>query len=61
MNTSNLLLFKERKIKAKDIFRIDHIDNAEAYNFVRQYHYLGDAQFFAMYAYGLVERESPIN
>lgn len=58
MNTSNLLLFKERKIKAKDIFRIDRIDNAEAYNFVRQYHYLGDAQFFAMYAYGLVERES---
>ena len=58
MNPENLQLFKERKIKAKDIFRIDIIDKVEAYNFVKKYHYLGDAQFFSMYAYGLIERES---
>lgn len=58
MNKLNLQRFKERSIKANTIFRIDNIDKVEAYNFVRKYHYLGDADFFSMYAYGLIERET---
>lgn len=45
--------FKDRKIKAKDIFTIKRIDKKEAYEFIRQYHYLGDAKFFCKFAYGL--------
>lgn len=58
MNQDNLQLFKDRMLKANSIFRINPINNAIAYNFVKQYHYLGDAKFFAMYAFGLYERES---
>lgn len=58
MNDAKLQLFKDRQIKAKDIFRIEPIDKGEAYNFVRKYHYLGDTKFFSMYNYGLIERES---
>ena len=46
-------LFKERKIKAKSIFTIERIGKVEAYDFVRKYHYLGDAKFFCVWAYGL--------
>lgn len=46
-------LFKERKIKAKSIFTIERIGKVEAYEFVRKYHYLGDAKFFCVWAYGL--------
>ena len=46
-------LFKERKIKAKDIFTIKEISKNEAYEFVRKYHYLGDAKFFCVRAFGL--------
>lgn len=45
--------FKNRQIKAKAIFKILRIDKATAYSFVRTYHYLGDARFFAKYSYGL--------
>lgn len=45
--------FKNRVVKAKDIFEIREIDKVSAYNFVRKYHYLGDAKFFAKYSYGL--------
>lgn len=45
--------FKNREIKAKEIFKIREIDKPMAYEFVKQYHYLGDAKFFAVYSYGL--------
>ena len=45
--------FRNREVKAKDIFVIRLIDKPIAYDFVRRYHYLGDAKFFSKYAYGL--------
>lgn len=46
-------LFKNRAVKAKNIFQIEEITKIEAYEFVRQYHYLGDAKFFCAQAFGL--------
>tara|TARA_R110000787_G_scaffold284293_1_gene397856 strand:+ start:632 stop:1402 length:771 start_codon:yes stop_codon:yes gene_type:complete len=48
-----ILQFKNREIKAKKIFRIKEIDKKTSYAFIRQYHYLKDAKFFAKYSYGL--------
>lgn len=45
--------FKERKIKAKDIFSISVISKNEGFDFIRQYHYLKDAKYFAKFSYGL--------
>ena len=45
--------FINRELKAKDIFTIDFIEKTVAYDFVRKYHYLGDAKFFAKYCIGL--------
>jgi hypothetical protein len=45
--------FKNREVKAKDIFDIREISKELSYDFIRQYHYLGDAKFFSMYNYGL--------
>ena len=45
--------FKNREKKAKDVFLILEISKSLAYDFVREYHYLGDAEFFAKYAFGL--------
>ena len=45
--------FKNRKIKAKEIFEIRPITKPEAYEFVKTFHYLGDAKFFSMYSFGL--------
>lgn len=45
--------FKNREVKAKDVFSIMQIDKALAYAFVSTYHYLGKAEFFAKYAFGL--------
>lgn len=45
--------FKERKIRAKDFLKIVEIEKEVAYDFVRKYHYLGDAKFFSKYSYGL--------
>ena len=46
-------LFKNRLVKAKEIFYIEEISKTEAYEFVRKYHYLGDAKFFCEQAFGL--------
>ena len=51
--SNDFLRFKERDVKAKDIFRISEIPKNTAYNFVSQYHYLGKAKFFAIFSYGL--------
>lgn len=48
-----ILLFSHREIKAKDVFYIKEISKPEAYEFVRKYHYLGDAKFFCQQAFGL--------
>ena len=45
--------FKERRVKAKDIFQIQQIEKMLAYDFVRRYHYLGKTDFFAKYSFGL--------
>ena len=51
--TEDFELFKARSVRAKDIFTIEEITKMEAYEFVRQYHYLGDAKFFCAQAFGL--------
>lgn len=48
-----ILLFSHRKIKAKDVFYIDEISKNLAYDFVKKYHYLGNAKFFCEQAFGL--------
>jgi hypothetical protein len=48
-----ILAFKNREIKAKHIFGIKEITKGEAYQFVKDYHYLKEAKFFAKFAYGL--------
>ena len=48
--------FRNREVKAKDIFDIREVSKEIAYDFIRQYHYLGDAKFFSMYNYGLFIR-----
>lgn len=45
--------FKNRECKAKDIFYIKEISKTNSYEFVRKYHYLGDAKFFCVQAFGL--------
>lgn len=48
--------FKNRECKAKDIFYIKEISKPTSYEFVRKYHYLGDAKFFCVQAFGLFYR-----
>lgn len=50
---ADVIEFKNKGIKAKSIFSISEISKNVAYDFVRQYHYLGDAKFFCHKAYGL--------
>ena len=51
MNKELIEEFKNREIKAKQIFVIDEISKNEAYEFIRKYHYLGDAKFFCKILY----------
>ena len=51
--TQEIELFKNRDLKAKNVFYIKEISKPCAYNFVRQYHYLQDAKFFCEQAFGL--------
>ena len=50
--------FKGREIKAKEIFDIHGISKELAYEFVRKYHYLGDAKFFCVQAFGLFYKKT---
>lgn len=52
-----IIAFKERKIRANKIFSIREIGKADAYDFVRRYHYLGDAKFFSVHAFGLIYKD----
>jgi hypothetical protein len=48
-----VLLFKERKLKAKEVFTLKEITKKEAYNFILKFHYLGEAKFFSKYNHGI--------
>lgn len=50
---SRIEKFKNRELKAKELFSIEPISKKEAYGFVRDYHYLGAAKFFASHSHGL--------
>ena len=50
---ADLHKFKNRELKAKAVFTLRPLSKKEAWAFVTQYHYLGDAAFFASYSYGL--------
>ena len=50
---TDIQLFKDRQMKARELFVIMEIAKPLAYDFVREYHYLGNAEFFAKYAFGL--------
>ena len=52
--------FRERKVKAKDVFYIKLIDKSQAYDFVKTYHYLKDAKFFSKFAYGLFYKHTDL-
>lgn len=45
--------FKNRAVKAKEIFTIKEVEKTTAFNFISRFHYLGEAKFFAKYCYGL--------
>lgn len=45
--------FKSRELHAKELFCIRPIPKNLAYDFIKKYHYLRDAKFFALYCYGL--------
>ena len=50
--------FRDRKVKAKNIFEIRVVDKVTAYDFVKKYHYLKDAKFFCVYACGLFHKRT---
>lgn len=50
---TDIQIFKDRQMKARELFQILEIDKPLAYDFVKEYHYLGDAWFFVKYAFGL--------
>lgn len=50
--------FKARNVKAKTVFYIKEVSKPIAYEFVKSYHYLGDARFFAMRCYGLFHKDT---
>lgn len=50
--------FKNHKVKAKSIFYISEIPKNTAYLFIKKYHYLGDAKFFAVQSFGLYCKET---
>lgn len=59
MDITNIVeKFKNREVKAKQIFDIREIDKDTSYQFIRKYHYLGDAKFFSMYCYGLYMKDT---
>lgn len=48
-----IIAFKERKVKAKEIFTIKEIERNIGKEFVSKYHYLGDANYLSMFNFGL--------
>lgn len=56
MDTKLINKFKERDMKAKDIFEIKAIKKNEAKAIIEKYHYLGKKDFMFTIAYGLFEK-----
>lgn len=52
--------FKNRNISAKSIFSIREIEKNVAYDFVKQFHYLKDAKFFAQQSFGLFYKDGTL-
>lgn len=50
---NKIVEFKNRERKAKETFNLLEIEKNVAYEFIRRYHYLGDAKFFAKYSFGI--------
>ena len=50
--------FKLWRVKAKDIFCIEEIDKKQAYDFICNHHYLGDAKYSCMKVYGLILKDT---
>ena len=55
---NKIKLFKERKIKAKEIFEIKKISKKQASEIIEKYHYLGAKKFMYTVAYGLFLKNS---
>lgn len=53
MDTMTILAFKNREVKAKDVFEVKDMPFDEAYQFIRKYHYLGDVKPFGCRQWGL--------
>lgn len=45
--------FKNREIKAKEIFTIKEISRNDGFSFIKKHHYLQDSKYLSMYNYGL--------
>ena len=54
----NLEKFIARQVRANAIFTIKQIDKKIAYDFIKKYHYLAAARFFAKFSYGLYHTET---
>ena len=48
--------FKRREVKAREVFCIKEISKKEAFNFIKDNHYLGDARFFSVENIGLINK-----
>ena len=57
ISEKDLFKFKAHEIKAKSIFSIREVDKNTCYEFVRRYHYLGNAKFFCVHGYGMYYRD----
>ena len=58
MDLKKIELFKNRKIKAKDLFIIKKINKKQATEIIEKYHYLEKKKFMYTVAYGLFEKEN---
>ena len=45
--------FRNRQVKANSLFSLSVVSKTDAYNFVKNYHYLKDAKFFCVHAVGM--------
>lgn len=45
--------FKNREVKGKEVFTIQEIGRETGWEFVRNYHYLGDIRYLAIHSFGM--------
>lgn len=46
--------FVKREVKAKETFELRQITKPQALEFIKKFHYLGDAKFFSIYNFALI-------